>query len=285
MGGIQSLAAGEGIFANLNSASEKIGRAIEHLSTGKRINRASEDAAGLAVSEKLTTDIRGLKVAGRNASDAGSMMQVAEAAMSEITDMLQRRRELTLQVINGTLSAKDKINVDLEYSMLSEDILRVVDGTEFSGKNLLDGTTPTVSFQIGSNAGETLEVTLPDLKNTPGFLLGVVSLGNDSGSGTGELGTYPDSVREVALGHIDNSLDFLNNARASMGAGMNRLDSIERQISMSADTYSAARGRILDADMAVEAASLAKSQIQKQAAMAVSQQANSAASQVLSLIG
>ena len=249
-------------------------QAMERLSTGLRINSAADDAAGLAMSETMTAQIRGLDMAVKNASDAISMVQTADGASIEIGNMLQRMRELAVQAVNGTQSDTDLDALDLEFQALITEIERVADQTQWNGSNLIDdsaGSSGTVTFQVGADASQTMTVDFGDLQ-TAGDL---TVTGDDIDSAANAA---------TALAAIDADIATLNNQRAVYGAAINRLEHTVDNLSNISTNTQAALSRIQDADYASESTELAKTQIIAQAGTAMLAQANQQAQSVLALL-
>ncbi len=258
----------------LNNSQNSMQTSLERLSSGLRINKAKDDAAGLAISERLSAQIRGLDQANRNANDAISLLQTGEGAMAEISTSLQRMRELAVQAMNGTVSAADKASLDDEYQALAAEITRNTDSTEFNGTSVI-GTKASLTFQIGfdANANNQIKVTTFDLAGT------------GSGVGSALAGAISTKASaSYAVGAIDNALDKVSQIRAGFGAAQNRLDSVVRNNSNIIENQSAARSRILDADFAKETANLTRAQILQQAGTAMLAQANQMPQSVLSLL-
>ena len=249
-------------------------QAMERLSTGLRINSAADDAAGLAMSETMTAQIRGLDMAVKNASDAISMVQTADGASIEIGNMLQRMRELAVQAVNGTQSDSDLDALDLEFQALITEIERVADQTQWNGSNLIDdsaGSSGTVTFQVGADASQTMTVDFGDLQTA-----GDLTVDSDDIDSAANAAT--------ALAAIDADIATLNNQRAVYGAAINRLEyTIDNLNNISMNTE-AARSRIEDADYASETTELSRTQIVSQAATAMLAQANQQAQSVLALL-
>ncbi|RHW18466.1 flagellin FliC [Sphingomonas gilva] len=251
-------------------ANASLQQAMERLSSGKRINSAKDDAAGLSVATRMTSDIRGLNAASRNANDGISMVQTAEGGMSQVTTMLQRMKELAVQAGNGTLSDADKDNLQAEFSELVTQIDEVAGRTTFNGVALLDGTNATVTLQTGTTSTQTMDVTLSDVTGTT---LGVDTL--DIGS-TGDAGAAMDA--------IDTALDTITTARAGLGAVQNRLEASVANITNRVTNLEESRSRIEDTDFAAESTALARSQILSQASTAMLAQANQSQQNVMSLL-
>jgi flagellin len=266
---VKSLVAQNALSVNNRSLS----KAMEQLSTGKRINSASDDAAGLAISNKMTSQIRGLNQAVRNANDAISVAQTAEGATQEISNMLQRMRELAVQAANDSNSSADRTALDAEVTELIADIDRIATDTEFNNMALLTGsagTSGTMTFQIGANSGQTIDVTFENMSTAS---LGVSGVSVSTASGA-----------TSAITTIDDAIATVDTFRADLGAKINRFTyAIDNMANISMNT-SAARSRIQDADYASATTELARSQIIQQAATAMLAQANQQPQSVLSLL-
>jgi flagellin len=250
--------------------------AMERLSTGKRINSAKDDAAGLAIASTMTAAIRGMSQSVRNANDGISFAQTAEGALGEVSNMLQRIRELAVQSASGTYSDTDRTNLNTEVTELKSQITNILATTEFNGTRIFNsaasGTTYTaqagsVSIQIGANNGDSINLTFTSL--------------SDLASGTA-VDTATNA--NTALDNVDTMLDAVNTTRASLGAGQSRLQSVVNNLTSNISNLSDARSRIEDADFSVETTNLAKSQILSQAATAMLAQANQSQQNVLSLL-
>ena len=254
---------------NLNGTSSAMSQALQRLSSGLRINSAKDDAAGLAISERFTAQIRGLNQGARNAADAISLAQTAEGALAEITNSAQRIRELSVQSANASNSASDRTALQTEVAQLSAEIVRVKE-TKFNGTAVIGTGATTFNFQVGANATDLIAVTTTDLTAaTTAFDAADVST---SGGAT------------AAIGLADTFLDAVNTQRATLGAVQNRFESVIRNTQNNAENLSAARSRIQDADFAAETASLTRAQILQQAGVAMLSQANSVPQNVLSLL-
>ena len=243
---------------------------LQRLSSGLRINSAKDDAAGLAISERMTAQIRGLGQAMRNANDGISMLQTAEGAMDEVGNMLQRMRELAVQAANGTLSDADKDSLQVEYAALSDEITRVSTATEFNGTKLLDGSAGSISLQVGHSSAADNKISV-DMEDISGL-----------GALTEDISSTGDA--DAALDAIDTDIDTVTTARGALGAVQNRLESTVRNLASIIENQSAARSRIRDADFAAETANLTRTQILQQAGAAMLAQANALPSNVLSLL-
>lgn len=247
-----------------------LSQAIDRLSSGKRINSASDDAAGLAIATRMTSQIRGLNAAIRNSNDGISLAQTAEGGMNEITNMLQRMRELAVQSANGTLAAGDRTNLQAEVTELLAQVGDVATRTNFNGVALLDGTNASVDIQTGTSAGETVTVTLTDVDATA---LGVNAIDISTAAGAG-----------TALTALDTALNTITTAQATLGAAQNRLEATVSSLNNRVTNLSESRSRIEDADFSAESTQLAKYQILSQASTAMLAQANQSQQGVLSLI-
>jgi flagellin len=256
----------------LNLSQNSMQTSLERLSSGLRINRAKDDAAGLAIAQRFTAQIRGLEQANRNANDGISMLQTAEGALDEVSNALQRMRELAVQAANATVDDPDKGSLNIEYQALAEEITRNATSTTFNGV-LVIGDDVTLSFQIGYNNGDTVDVDTADVTGEPGM---TAALG-------GNILTAADAG--TAMDDIDAALEEVAQLRAAFGAAQNRLESVVRNNANIVENQSAARSRIMDADFAAETANLTRTQILQQAGVAMLAQANALPQNVLRLLG
>jgi flagellin len=258
----------------LSSTNTQLTRTMERLSSGLRINRAADDAAGLAVSEQMRTKIRGMNVASRNAQDGVSLVQVADGALAGVNDMLQRMRDLAVQAANGTLTDTQRANLDQEAQSLLAEINRVSSDTEFNGLKILSGSVSTaacaVTLQIGADGGQTIAFTVATM--------------DTSTLGVNGLAVSTAASASAAIASIDAAITTVNQARANMGAIQNRLEQTISRLNLTAENLQAAESRIRDADMAAEMISFTKSQILQQSGTAMLAQANQAPQSVLSLL-
>ncbi len=258
---------------NLNIATNRVALNFEHLSTGKRIARASDDAAGLAISTRLGAQLRSLSQASRNASDGISLVQTGEAALDDIAQVLTRGRELAVQSANGTLSSADKDALQNEFSQLLAQVDQVASSPAFNGIRLLDGTTPSVTLQIG--AGTTTGVDTLNVSLT-------AALGTSLGINTLNIGSTGNA--SAAINALDTALDRVSTARSTFGAIENTLNGTISSIDNRTENLSAANSRIVDVDIAYETAELTKHSILQQAALSVLAQANQQPSSALALL-
>ena len=262
---------------NAAASQQSLNVSLQRLSSGLRVNSAKDDAAGLAISERMNAQVRGMNVAIRNANDGISLAQTAEGALSKVGDAMQRMRELAVQARNSTNTDDDKASLDKEYQQLGAEIGRVLAGTTFNGKAIVGadaGTTP-LTFQVGANttANDVIEVTTTNY--TTNTDITNVTGGNLTGDATA-LATVIDN--------IDTALDTVNGARATFGAIQNRFDAVISNLMVSAENQTAAKSRITDADFAIETANLSRAQILQQAGTSMIAQANALPQQVLSLL-
>ncbi|TCP35599.1 flagellin [Sphingomonas sp. BK235] len=258
-----------------NSANKALSVSMERLSTGKRINSAKDDAAGLAISNSMTSQIRGMSQGIRNSNDGISMAQTAEGALGEVSNMLQRMRELTVQAANGTYSSTDTDSIRAEQSALKDQISSIVTTTSFNGKKLFDATAATgFSIQTGANTGDTVTLKSVDFSATGSSKLkDVTAL------------TFADAATSATLANYDDAIAEVSGARASLGSAQNRLESAVNNATANVTNLTDARSRIEDADFSTETTALAKSQILNQASTAMLAQANQSQQGVMKLLG
>ena len=260
------------------SSSKALSTAMERLSTGKRINSAKDDAAGLAISSQMTAQIKGMTQGIRNANDGISMAQTAEGALSEVSNMLQRMRELTVQGLNGTNDTKAQGNIKTEIDQLASQINDVISKTQFNGKDLFSASAPaSVSIQSGANASDTVTLTLGTLSLT------AVAKADGSGGTLTGTATAP-TFASTDLAAYDTALEAVATKRATLGAAQNRLESAVNNMTNNVTNMTDARSRIEDADYSAETTALAKAQILSQASTAMLAQANQSQQNVLKLI-
>ena len=250
---------------NLASSQGSLATSMQRLSSGLRVNSAKDDAAGLAIADRMNAQVRGMTVASRNANDGISMAQTAEGALSTVTDALQRMRELGIQAQNGTAGTSDRANMDTEYQQLSQEITRIAAQTKFNGTAIIGGGAGVNVFQVGANNGDTLAITTTTVTTVGG---GLATAANAS----------------TAVAALDTAIDTITTQRANYGAAMNRFGMAISNLAISTENQSAARGRIMDADFAVETANLSRAQILQQAGNAMVAQANQLPNQVMTLL-
>jgi len=265
----------------LMNSSNSMATSLERLSSGLRINRAKDDAAGLAIAQRFTSQIRGLEQANRNANDGISLLQTAEGALDEVANMLQRMRELSVQAMNGTVSNSDRASLNDEYQELRLEMERVFDSTEFNGTNLL-GTAASLTMQVGFKAGASYQIKVSTIN--------VGGAGNASGgisfvvASTASRAITTTSKASFMLSKLDAAIDNISAKRAEFGAKQNRLEATVRNNANVIENQSAARSRVMDTDFAAETANLTRTQILQQAGTAMLAQANSLPQNVLSLL-
>lgn len=250
---------------NLNSSQSSLATSVERLSSGLRVNSARDDAAGLAISQRMEAQIRGSNTAIRNANDGISLAQAAEGALNEVGNMLQRMRELAVQSANGTNSASDRTSLNLEYTALDAEITRLAAGTRFNGSAIIGADAGATVFQVGANVGDTLTITTS----------AAAAVGGDITSAANA---------NTAIAAIDTSIDSIAADRAAYGAASSRFTSAINNLQINVETTSAAKGRIVDADFAVETANMTRASILQQAGTAMVSQANTLPQSVLSLL-
>jgi flagellin len=270
---------------NLTTSQSSLATSMQRLSSGLRVNSAKDDAAGLAIAERMHTQVRGMNVAMRNANDGISMAQVGEGALGKVSDIFQRMRELAVQSANGTNTQADRISLNEEFVQLAQEATRTLGGTQFNGQNIL-ATTNNSTFQIGANNSTDIDqltvgsfdwATNTDITGTLGS---AVITGTDVPAV--QVTDIPTS--QAAISAIDAAIDAVNSQRAEFGAVQNRFENVVSTLMVASENQSAARSRIMDADYAAETASLSRAQILQQAGNAMVAQANQLPQQVLSLL-
>jgi flagellin len=245
--------------------------AMQQLSTGSRINSAKDDAAGLAIGQNMTSQVRGLNMAVRNANDGINMMQTAEGAMVEQSNMLQRMRELSVQASNGTYSSTQRTYLKTEFDALSSQVDNIATNTKWNGASLMAASGTSFKFQVGANSGQTISV-----------VVGKMTMSGLSPSTTFNISTA--SGASTAIGKLDSALDHINKQRATIGAGINRLTYAADNLTNVASNVATSKSTIMDTDDAETSTQLSKTQIIQQAATAMLAQANQQPQSVLSLL-
>ena len=269
---------------NLNRASDALSTSMQRLSSGLKINSAKDDAAGLQISNRMSSQIRGNTQAIQNANDGISVAQTAEGALQATTDILQRMRELAVKARNGTNGTADQTATNSEFAQMSDEITRISASTNLNGKNLLDGTAGTVTLQVGANTGSANHIDLVLTGKFDATSLSVNSgalvLTGTSGTGAGSASVNIDN----AITAIDAAIASIGATRANLGASQNRLTSTISNLQNITENTTAAQGRVQDTDFAAETANLTKQQTLQQASTSVLAQANQLPSAVLKLL-
>lgn len=261
----------------INKTGHQMNRAMQRLASGYRINSAQDDAAGLGISERLKAQVRGLAQASRNANDGLSVVQTAEGVMGEISDILIRMRELTVQSASDSVTNTERAYINSEFTELKSEIGRLTASTKFNGQTLLDGSFTSKDFQVGFEKGTTADMVIQ------------VSIANVNASGlaiNSSLALADTKTNaNIAMVSLDTALDSVNSARATLGSKGNRLLSAAAAVDQTRETLSAANSRIRDADVAVETSNFSKSQVLMQAGVAMLSQANTSPQLALRLLG
>jgi flagellin len=257
---------------SLSATQSSLNTSLQRLSSGLRVNSARDDAAGLAIAERMNTQVRGMNVAIRNANDAISMSQTAEAAIGSVGNMLQRMRELAVQSANATNTTADRASLDQEFQQLGAEITRTIGATSFNGRAIIAGDAGPQAFQVGANSTNQVTVTTTNLSSDA--TVTAVTGG----------GVTTAAAASTAMSNIDTALSTVNSQRALYGAVQNRFEAIISNLQAAAENTAAARGRIMDADFAAETANLSRAQILQQAGTAMVAQANQLPQAVLSLL-
>ncbi len=264
---------------NLSKSQQKLNQSMQRLSSGLRINSAKDDAAGLAISDRMTAQIRGLNQAARNAQDGISLAQTAEGALQESTNMLQRMRELSVQSANDTNTVADRSSLDAEFQSLIEEMNRIATSTAFNGKTMLTGSYANAGsgfvFHVGANANQTISITIA------GASTGALGSGTNTMT---SMGITTQSAANFSIGIIDAAISDIDVMRGDLGAAQNRMESTIANLNNVAENLSAARSRILDADIAQETSKMTKNNILQQAGISVLSQANQTPQLALSLL-
>ena len=270
---------------SLSMSQSSLATAMQRLSSGLRVNSAKDDAAGMAIAERMSSQVRGMSVAVRNANDGISLAQTAEGSLGKVADALQRMRELAVQSANSTNSASDKDSLDKEFGELAKETQRVLGATTFNGKHVLGSEAGVLQFQVGANttAFDTIDITTFDL--TTDSTITAVSGTDNTGAGRAVIdNTASATAIHTVMDSIDTALNTLNSQRAVLGASQSRFESVISILQVSVENQTAARSRIMDADFASETASLSRAQILQQAGNAMVAQANQLPQQVLRLL-
>ncbi|MDO6385106.1 MULTISPECIES: flagellin [unclassified Uliginosibacterium] len=261
---------------NLSGSQASLSTSLQRLSSGLRINSAKDDAAGLAVAERIQAQVRGFTVAVRNANDAISLMQVADGGSGQIADNIQRMRELAIQAANGTLNSGDRANLQVEFAALGSEVQRLSQATKFNNVPLLNSAVSTFTFQVGAGTTQydQISVSTADLRASALAIdSSVINVAGSTGSNA-----------LAAITNLDSAINTITTTRAGFGAALNRAQAVISSLQIAVENQSAARGRIVDADFAQETANLSRTQILQQAGTAMLAQANALPQQVLQLL-
>ena len=270
---------------SLGSSQIALSLSMQRLSSGLRVNSAKDDAAGLAIAERMTTQVRGMNAAMRNANDGISLVQTAEGGLGKVADTLQRMRELAVQAANSTNSDSDKDSLDKEFGELAKEAQRVLGATTFNGKHVLGSDAGTMNFQVGANttANDTINITTSDM--TTDATITAVAGTDNTGAGRALIDSTANATTiQGVIDNIDTAISTVNDQRAVMGASQSRFDSVIANLQVSVENQTAARSRIMDADFAAETSNLSRAQILQQAGNAMVAQANALPQQVLKLL-
>jgi flagellin len=264
---------------NLSSTQNQLSTAIQRLSSGLRVNSAKDDAAGLAIANRMDGQARGMAVAVRNANDGISLSQVAEGALGKVTDMMQRMRELAVQAANASNTTTDRTSLNAEFQQLAQEVDRTLQSTRFNGQAILAGSAGALQFQIGANNATTdqLAVTTTNMA-TAANIIAVTTATTAVISGTNATNA------NAMISALDTALDTINSERATYGAVQNRFEAVIANLQIASENQTAAKSRIMDADFAKETAMLTRTQILQQAGTAMLAQANQVPQQVLQLL-
>jgi flagellin len=270
---------------NLSMSQSALATSMQRLSSGLRVNSAKDDAAGLAIAERMYTQSRGMNVAMRNANDGISMAQVAEGALGKIGEIFQRMRELSVQAANGTNTDADRISLNEEFVQLAQEATRTLGGTQFNGQNIL-ATTMTSQFQIGANATTDIDTLIVGAfdwttETDIGAVIGTTVM---TGTQTPTVQITDITSAQTAISSLDVAIDAINSQRATFGAVQNRFENVIANLMVASENQAAARSRIMDADYAAETSALSRAQILQQAGNAMVAQANQLPQQVLALL-
>ncbi len=268
---------------NLGSSQNSLTTSMQRLSSGLRVNSAKDDAAGLAIAERMNAQVRGMTVAVRNANDGISLAQTAEGALGKVSDTLQRMRELAVQARNASNSDSDRESLNKEYGELAKEVQRVLGGTKFNGKTILGADAGAQTFQVGAGvtANDQISISTTNLA-ADSALTTVAGTGGSAPAGIGSAVSTGDLA--TVIGNIDTAIDKINSERATLGASQSRFESVISTLQIGIENQSAARSRIMDADFAAETASLSRAQILQQAGTAMVAQANLMSQSVLQLL-
>ena len=270
---------------NLGTSQSSLAMSMQRLSSGLRVNSAKDDAAGLAIAERMTAQVRGMSTSVRNANDGISMAQTAEGALGKVSDSLQRMRELSVQAANATNSDSDKNSLDKEFGELAKEIQRVLGGTSFNGLHMLGADAKAFQFQVGANTSSNDAIDITSTNLTTDATITSVAGTDNTGAGRAVIDSTATAASiKTVIDNIDLAISTVSDQRAVMGASQSRFDSVIANLQSSVENQTAARSRIMDTDFAAETANLSRSQILQQAGNAMVAQANQLPQQVLTLL-
>jgi flagellin len=264
---------------NLNGSQTSLATSMQRLSSGLRVNSAKDDAAGLAIAERMNTQIRGMNVAIRNANDGISLAQTADGALASVSDTLQRMRELSVQARNATNSSSDRDSLNQEFTQLGAEIQRVLAGTTFNGAAILGSGAGSLVFQVGANVTSSDSITIATTN-----LTNASAITNVTGSTIVIDSTASVTAIASVIQNLDSAIDAINSQRATYGASQNRFSAVVSNLQIASENQSASRSRIVDADFAAETAALSRAQILQSAGTAMVAQANQVPQGVLKLL-
>ena len=265
---------------NLSASQNSLSTSMQRLSSGLRINSSKDDAAGLSIAERMNAQVRGMNVAVRNSNDGISLAQTADGALAQVSNSLQRMRELAVQARNSTNSSSDKDSLNKEFGQLQAEITRVLGGTTFNGKHMLGADATTLNFQVGANTTADDTVSIKTVNMVTDTTMATVTQSTQSSIDSSNDATAIGTV----IDNIDKAIDDVNDTRATFGATESRFDSIISNLQSSVENQTAARSRIMDADFASETANMSRANVLQQAGTAMIAQANQQPSQVLTLL-
>ncbi|MGE0803427.1 MAG: flagellin [Lautropia sp.] len=268
---------------NLSTTNSQVSTAIQRLSSGLRVNSAKDDAAGLAIAERMQSQIKGMNVAMRNANDGISLGQVAEGALGKVSDMLQRMRELAVQAANGTYSDGDRTNLDAEFQQLAAESSRTIQNSRFNGFAVLASVDPLV-FHIGAGSSTNDQITATTANLTADAAMLTILSFSEPPTVPAPVNLTTQTDATGVLDQIDAAIQVVTSQRAEFGALQNRFEAVVANLQVSAENQTAARSRIMDADFASETAALTRAQVLQQAGTAMLAQANQVPSNVLRLL-
>ena len=270
---------------NLSTSQGALATSMQRLSSGLRVNSAKDDAAGLAIAERMSAQTRGMNVAMRNANDAISLSQTAEGALGKVGDLFQRMRELAVQSANGTNNDDDRVSLNEEFVQLAQEATRTLEGTQFNGRNILSDTAANV-FQIGANNNSSIDrISVDGIDwSATTDITAVTGTAVITGTEVPTVQITDIGTAQGAIASIDTAIDEINSQRATFGAVQNRFENVVANLMVASENQSAARSRIMDADYASETANLSRASILQQAGNAMVAQANQLPQQVLALL-